>query len=163
MTRDDLWKLVSWSPPASVDDRRIIWEAPINVYVADWRNFDLANVEKPLGNHYHKNGSPCDVAGLGECSVSEVFWIVKGQVKKLVLQDVRTNELQGMTSFFSERAGRVTDLVAGTLIYIPAFVAHAFLMAPGTVMGGVGTTTFDKEDLHMWPLIGPPQMPAIKG
>ncbi len=122
-------------PPAASDKRRDIYDLldgefpdARHVNVIAFKSSDKPNVG---GNHFHYD--------------TERFLVFTGRMRLLVLEDIRTKE---------RRVWR--DLGPGTLITIPAEVAHANVNDPGTVLIGALREGFDPHDINPHPgLIGP--------
>ena len=119
---------VSVVPPASVDERRTIWEPVNGVALQRVQVFKFSDGSKaPGGNHYHRK-------------LEEHFFVVQGCMTLLVLEDVNTEERKVFR-----------DLGPGTKVIVSPYVAHANCFEPGTILVAGCTTPYNKDDLDFYP------------
>ncbi len=118
---------VDYVEPASVNERRTIWEPVNNVALQRVQAFRFSGAKGPGGNHYHRR-------------LKEYFFVVQGCMTLLVLEDVNSKE---------RRIFR--NLGPGARIVIPPFVAHANCFEEGTILVAGCTTSSDPNDLDTYP------------
>ncbi len=121
-----LWEKLAAQKPVSEDQRRTIWEENQKENNQSIQAFLIHQENLPLGNHYHNRKI-------------EIFCIIEGGCKELKLKDAH-NDNQ-ITS--------LTNLAAGTIIVMPARVAHTFFFEPGTKMLCFSTTAFNEQNKDM--------------
>jgi dTDP-4-dehydrorhamnose 3,5-epimerase-like enzyme len=114
-------------PPVSKNERRTIWEPVNGVLLQRIQAFQFFSSQTSGGNHYHKQ-------------LTEYFFVIRGCMTVLVLEDVQTKNRHVFR-----------DLGPESLIVVPPYVAHANCFEDGTIVMCGCTTTYDPDDPDTYP------------